>query len=626
MGVKPFEATNRAIFYGRDEDIDSLYNLILCEKLTVLFGKSGYGKSSLLNAGVLPLFRKEMNEDNEDKAKYYATVIEVRLGSYIEGKTLSPTDAVQAKLDEKLPFNRANNKYTEGGDCLDNFYPNESNRPLWYHFKRQQNNAENGRFILIFDQFEEFFTYPAALQERFKRELSELLYSDIPQYLRRRLNELTPNEKKQLTQTMDIKAVFGIRADRISFLDSMKDTLPAILHKRYELRPLTQKQAIEAITIPSGLTQKKLIEKGVKNIDFITPPFEYTKEALEIIISKLLSDRNGIHLAGIEAFQLQILCQYIESHIESGDIRDIDGNCLPDVTPQNLPDTSNLYETYYRRQLNRLDPSVRRAAQVVLEDGLLAENTQTGGGRRMSVDSVSLKNQFNVTDTLLRELENTYLVRKEPNSVDGESLEISHDTLIEPILKMKKERHAKEELEEARCKQEEAQKRAAIEKRRRQIATLLSIAAVFGFMLSAIVGFWALKKKNEAMDAKDKADISKEEAIRSELATQIALNKADSMKFVALHNDTLAQIAKNEAIEAAQVAKGARILADKKTEEARANLTAKIQSDIDKYIVSADRMIELGKHTLAREILTEALKLDATNSDILTKFKEIENK
>ena len=74
MGVKPFEAANRSIFFGRVEDIEGLYNLILSEKLVVLFGKSGYGKSSLLNAGVLPLFQEE--EENERRA----IVVEVRLG------------------------------------------------------------------------------------------------------------------------------------------------------------------------------------------------------------------------------------------------------------------------------------------------------------------------------------------------------------------------------------------------------------------------------------------------------------------------------------------------------------------------------------------------------------------
>ncbi|MBK8429295.1 MAG: hypothetical protein IPL27_26575 [Lewinellaceae bacterium] len=225
-------------------------------------------------------------------------------------------------------------------DYLDSLYPDSAERPLWYHVKRRQSASAGGRFVVVFDQFEEFFSYPAAEQDRFKRELAELLYSDIPQHLRKRLPELTPAAKRQLAQPMQVKAVFAVRADRISLLDSMTDVLPAILHKRYELRSLTPAQARDAMVKPAGLPAP----------DFVTPPFEFTEAALHKILTELSSGQTK----GVEAFQLQILCQYIESQVESGAIPDRDGNGLPDVDTGDLPDMSNLYETYYRRQLDRL--------------------------------------------------------------------------------------------------------------------------------------------------------------------------------------------------------------------------------------------------------------------------------
>ncbi len=269
MGVKPFEATNRTIFFGRDEDIEGLFNLILAEKLVVLFGKSGYGKSSLLNAGVLPLFQEG------EEAERRAIVVEVRLGTYVKDQTRSPLKTALAKLLEKLP----DTVMEPGGDFLDALYPNVAERPLWYHVKRRQSASAGGRFVVVFDQFEEFFSYPAPEQVQFKRELAELLYSDIPQYLRKRLPELTPDAKRQLAQPMNVKAAFAIRADRISLLDSMTDVLPAILHKRYELRSLTPAQAREAIVRPAGLVGP----------DFATPPFEFTEAALQKILSELSS-------------------------------------------------------------------------------------------------------------------------------------------------------------------------------------------------------------------------------------------------------------------------------------------------------------------------------------------------
>lgn len=476
MGVKPFEATDRAIFFGRDEDIEGLFNLILSEKLVVLFGKSGYGKSSLLNAGVLPLFQ----EQEEELPHRSAVVIEVRLGAYIPDQTRSPLKTTLAKLQEKLPEAVLD---PEDG-FLDDFYPNDSERPLWYHVKRRQASSPGGRFVVVFDQFEEFFSYPMPEQEQFKREMSELLYSDLPQYLRKGFQDLAPVAKRRIAQPMSIKAVFAIRADRISLLDSMTDLLPAILHKRYELRSLTPAQAREAIVKPAGLTAPV----------FATLPFEFTDPALEKILRDLSSGQNK----GVEAFQLQILCQYIESQIESGLIPDRDQNGLPDVDISDLPDMTNLYETYYRRQLDRLTSAHRHPAQVMLEEGLLAEDMQSGEGRRMSVDSQFLKSQFSVNDALLRALENTYLVRKEPNSVGGESLELSHDTLVAPVLKMKKERRAKEQLEEAKMREAEAERLARLERRRRQRASLLATTAFLMFLIAAALGLWALQQRRTA--------------------------------------------------------------------------------------------------------------------------------
>ncbi len=500
MGVKPFEATNRTIFFGRDEDIEGLFNLILSEKLVVLFGKSGYGKSSLLSAGILPLFQEE------DEMERSAIVVEVRLGTYTKNQTRSPLQTTLAKLHEKLPDTLVELR----GDFLAPLYSNTAEYPLWYHIKRRQSISPGGRFVIVFDQFEEFFSYPVVEQEQFKRELGELIYSDIPQHLRKRLSELTPDAKRQLAQPLNVKAVFAVRADCISLLDSMTDVLPAILHKRYELRSLTPAQAQEAIVRPAALTSLPFGSQA----EFATPSFEFTEAAIQKILTELSSSQNK----GVEAFQLQILCQYIESQIEEKVVSERGRNVLLNVDVGSLPDMSNLYETYYRRQLDRLAVSQQRSAQVVLEEGLLGEDLQSGEGRRMSVDSQFLRNQFAVDDTLLRALENAYLVRKEPNSVGGESLEISHDTLVAPVLKMKKERRAKEELAEAKRREREAKHLAILERRRRQWANFLAGIAMVGLL---VAGWQYFKAKAATITA----ELATTEALAQRNAANAALQK-----------------------------------------------------------------------------------------------------
>ncbi|WP_395835641.1 protein kinase [Archangium violaceum] len=53
-GLAPFEASHRALFFGRDDDIRALLERLQRQSLVLVAGDSGVGKSSLCRAGVLP--------------------------------------------------------------------------------------------------------------------------------------------------------------------------------------------------------------------------------------------------------------------------------------------------------------------------------------------------------------------------------------------------------------------------------------------------------------------------------------------------------------------------------------------------------------------------------------------
>ena len=58
-GLAPYDAASGAWFKGRDEEAAELFRLIRLAPLTVLYGASGLGKSSLLQAGLFPRLRAE---------------------------------------------------------------------------------------------------------------------------------------------------------------------------------------------------------------------------------------------------------------------------------------------------------------------------------------------------------------------------------------------------------------------------------------------------------------------------------------------------------------------------------------------------------------------------------------
>ena len=483
-GVQPFRTSDRHLFFGRDEDRDKLYNLILLEKMLVLFGKSGYGKSSLLNAAIIPLL-------TESDRRVQFVPLEIKFGNYVPGQNKPPLEVFHAKLDEKLP-----------DSPVGAFLKNEGGS-LWHRLKCKQPPSSPLRIVLIFDQFEEFFSYPPAWQENLRWQLAELLFTDIPQVLRDRFDDLDADQQDFLSQALHVKVVFSIRSDRMSLLDSMKDALPTILHRRYELRPLTKKQAEEAIVKPAieGHGQGDWQEK------FNTPPFEYQRAALDAMLRPLGAAGLDHAGEGVEAFLLQILCEHVEDLVKKGGVPDLDGNGLPDVTPAQLPDMRDLLGGYLHRKLDELDPARRPAAQRLLEDGLLAEDPATGNANRTSVDSQTLLGQFRkekLTQQVLDDLERNYLARRERNTVGGYSYELSHDRLVEPVQQMKKERLAKEE------------KLQAAKRQRRLIGIIALVALVAGGAVWLAV--WALGQKNDAVNAKEAAQQALINSYHSDIA------------------------------------------------------------------------------------------------------------
>ncbi|HFA49352.1 MAG TPA: hypothetical protein ENJ95_10080, partial [Bacteroidetes bacterium] len=79
-GVQPFTTGQANVFFGREHDTSELYRMLRREPLVVLYGKSGLGKSSLINAGIIPECRKTGE----------FAPITIRFGAWTEGTVDTP--------------------------------------------------------------------------------------------------------------------------------------------------------------------------------------------------------------------------------------------------------------------------------------------------------------------------------------------------------------------------------------------------------------------------------------------------------------------------------------------------------------------------------------------------------
>jgi hypothetical protein len=422
-GTKPFTTDERGIFFGRDEDIAKLMELIQLEKLVVLYGQSGMGKSSLINAGLLPRL---------DADKQYASHL-IRFGAYRASSSVTPLDSAIAQITAQGAPHTVLNKI------------NPEDNSLWFHLKSEQmTHPENQGIILFIDQFEELFTYPEMDIYLFKQQLADALNTKIPTAFREALRTkvstdreiLTKEEVNQLYQPLQIKVLIGIRSDKMNLLNRLTDTLPDILQKCYELSALSSQQAISAITNPSQADG-----------DFVTPKFTYTPEAIDKLIQFLSSRYNVAGTTAsksIESSNLQIICSYVESQIVSK------GNTVIDIN--DLGDLELVIEGYYISRLNelQLDEDSLKHIREFVEEGLIFEADE----RRLTLYEGQITSTYKIDTNTLAKLVNSRLIRAVPLPGGGNAYEISHDTLVKPILKAKRRR---EEREAEQARQREVQ-------------------------------------------------------------------------------------------------------------------------------------------------------------------------
>ena len=642
-GVSPFTSEQIRIFFGRDNDIKKLYKLISMRNQVLLYSKSGIGKTSLLNAGVLPKL----------EAKF--TLINIRFFAYDNKNFVSPVEKTLSSLQTTIE--QGNNSFLDDLVEKTNY-----KKTLWYYFKQLQFSGKQ-KFILVFDQFEELFSYPGEFINQFKEELHELTNIDIPNEIKQKIaenDEFDDELTDILYEDLDIKTVFAIRSDRLSLLNQLTNKIPDIQETFYELKPLDTEQTKSAIVQPAS-----------DIAEFETKPFEFSKNAINKVISAL-TDKGK---QNVETTQLQIVCQRIEDIAQDKNNSSLNKE-LVNITEQDLPEFKDIFFNFYNdavvnaSEKDEVAKHFESAKQLniirkFIEDQLIRNN------QRISLDAIICADY--VSKDILKKLVNTHLLRAERNSTGGFSYELSHDTLVEPILISRKERIEKEEearaeaerQEELRIAKEKAKKerieREKERKRQRQIIFIVSIAAVVAIAFG-IFGFVNMRKAQESeQKTKDlttkgylrdaRAYIDKEEynnAMQKYLYLKDTLNSntEDVQKGIAEcnHLDSISKIFyKNTDIADSLVKTGSianyvkadslftysenlnyKPGADKLSSKINAN-KIRIKNIVDENIEIANKYISAGviMHADARNILIETLKLDPDNTEAKSLLKKI---
>ena len=395
-GARPFEYDDRELFRGRDKETYELLHMVLAERLVVVIGRSGLGKSSLIRAGILEPLRVR---------DYLPLVVRVTGGD-------NPTDSFFSSLDTVL--NEAKSRF--GIECLSGPSERETDS-FWTLFKRLELWREDTLLspVLILDQFEELFTlYTEKERESFVRELSALVRGVRPPDVPSDLDDRVP----------PVKVVLVMREDFYANLEELREGIPGIYRSPLRLNPLSQEQAREAIVEPAA------IEGG----DFDTATFRWTDDALDAVISFLcrrqLGDGETEQGTEVEPFQLQLVCQHIEDVVLERQLNEVASDVVGGETQ-----LQKVLGDFYTRALDQVATQFKSLKGLRKKMETLCErNFITARGRRLLREESEIVERDGVPAQVLSALVERRLLRREPR-IGDRYYELTHDTLIAPIQK-----------------------------------------------------------------------------------------------------------------------------------------------------------------------------------------------
>lgn len=313
-GLRPFDPEEQQNFFGRSEEVEALCRLLDLDKLIVLHGPSGMGKSSLINAGILPALSNVRRWD----VPFH--IVTVRFTNYDPSMARIRQQKLTASPDPELVRDPVD-RFIEA--CLgpDHHWPEVLPLPkpsFWLAAKQVLVDQEIQplRLIFVLDQFEELFTYPEERVNEFALQLGEIYHQVQPEAIRRGVarKQILEAEKQsqesnpkvaqlleQLDTPLDVRILISMRSDKLHYLERLKPYLPEMMLNSFELRSFDREQAKRAIRKPASL----------EGPGFLTPTFEINDPVMEEILGFLeekLTRR-------IEPAQLQIICQHLEQRM-----------------------------------------------------------------------------------------------------------------------------------------------------------------------------------------------------------------------------------------------------------------------------------------------------------------------
>jgi WD40 repeat protein len=487
-GLMPYTEDDAEFFFGRDRDTRLIIDNLKAYRITVLYGPSGVGKSSVLRAGVL----KRMNDAEEESLATFG--LREAVVVYCNNWRDDPLTVLG-----KLIRNGLSTAFPAANLTMPDRLDARSLDAVCERFHID--------FYLVLDQFEEYLLYHRddPPDGDFSTELAGLIASSVGE------------GRQEPPPSGRVNLLIAIREDAFARLDRFEGHVPRLFDNTLRLDHLDYESAGQAVLQPLHRYNDLASPENRMDIEQ-----ELVNEVLDQVQAGRVRVGSGsdgetpdIGAAGggsrIEAPFLQLVLTRIWSRERARH-----SPLLRAQTLRELGGAQRIVRDHLDVVLDHLEPADKALAAaafryLVTPSGTKFAHKPSDLAGSVGADEAEMRRLLQLLSAgdqrILREV-------PPPLDDDGESrYEIFHDVLAAAVLDWRRRydaeqrrREAEErrhEAEEELVREKEAADREANEARRRlRRSRAVSVTLAVLVVLSIISVIWAMQKQNMATSAK----------------------------------------------------------------------------------------------------------------------------
>ncbi|MEZ4658005.1 MAG: hypothetical protein R2911_10565 [Caldilineaceae bacterium] len=391
VGPRSFRADER--LYGRDVELLELLDLLIAERIVLLYSPSGAGKTSLIQAALAPAL--------EDEGFVVHPPLRV---------SQTPPRATEAVAANRYVLSLLLSLEDERQDAPPRPIAELAQMTLAEYLDERSASQGDVNEVLIFDQFEEILTLDPvdkAAKAAFFQQVGDALRFRRPG--QRGRDGAAPGAQRW--------ALFSMREEFIAGLDPYVRPIPTRLSNTFRLELLGINGALEAVRRPAADAKPK--------VDFTLAAARKLIDDLRMVrtqdVDGTVREEPGPF---VEPVQLQVVCRRLWEHLEPGDT-EIDEDDI-----ENVGDVDTALRGYYRSSVESVANQTNareRAIRDWAERRLITQQGVRGQVQQGPERSDGLEN------AVIWQLVNTHLVRAEERR-QITWFELAHDRLIAPVL------------------------------------------------------------------------------------------------------------------------------------------------------------------------------------------------